>query len=89
MEGSCGNWHVNVLGSVGHWLVISVVGDMSHWFPVDVDLFVVNWLIFGLLSEVLVLWLWGVMMRSLETMFFLNIGLGLGWSSIVVSIKLM
>jgi len=86
--GSSGNWHVDVLGSVGHWLVIGVVGDVSHWLPVAVNFFVVDWLVFGLLSEVLVLWCWLVVVRSLIAVLFLNVCLWL-WDLVVVSIELM
>merc|ERR1712048_1120938 len=57
---SGGNWNINVLGLVGHWLVIGVMSDMSYWFPVDMDFLVVNWLILCLSSIILVLWLWSV-----------------------------
>ena len=86
--GSGGNWHVNVLGSVGHWLIVGVVGDVSHWLPVDVNFLVVNWLVFSLLSEVLVLWCWLVMTRSLIAVLFLDVCLWL-WDLVVVSIELM
>ena len=61
---SCGNWNINVLGLVGHWLVIGMVGNMSYWFPVNMDFLVVNWLILCLSSIILVFWLWSVMVWS-------------------------
>ena len=84
--GSGGNWHVNVLGSVGHWLVIRVVGDMSDWLPVDVNLLVVDWLVLGLLGVVLVLWCWLVVAGSLVAVLFLDVCLWL-WDLVVVSIE--
>jgi hypothetical protein len=86
--GSGGNWHVNVLGSVGHWLVIRVMGNVSDWLPVDVNLLVVDWLVLGLLGKVLVLWCWLVMAGSLIAVLFLDVGLWL-WDLVVVSIKLV
>ena len=87
-SGSGGNWHINVLGSVGHWLVIGVVGHMSDWLPVDVNLLVVDWLVLGLFSVVLVLWCWLVVVGSLVAVLFLDVCLWF-WDLVVVSIELV
>ena len=87
MDGLCLNWHVNVLGLVCHWFVISVMSRFPNWNPFNVSLSVFNWLVLGLTRVVLVLWLWREVMRHLVAMLFLKVALGSFMLWVVVAIK--
>lgn len=65
VDGFSLNWHVNVLGLVCNWLVISVMSLFPDWHPFNVSLGVINWLVLGLTREVLVLCFGSIVMRSL------------------------
>ena len=65
VDGFSLNWHVNVLGLVCNWLVISVMSLSPDWHPFNVSLSVINWLVLGLTREVLVLCFGNIVMRSL------------------------
>ena len=64
MCGSHFNRHVNMFGSIRHWLIINMSSGVLDWLVIYVSLSVLNWFIFSFRGVVLMTWLWLVVMRS-------------------------
>lgn len=54
VSGNYLDWHINVLGSVSHGLIIDMSCSMLDWLVIDVGLSVFHWLILCLRGVVLV-----------------------------------